>query len=249
MRHAPSRVVAFACAFALFALAEARPSPAVESIVPPTRTQETVGQSIAVDGTKVYLVSTPGVGALGQAFAAVPFCPAADGTCTTAGKVYNNTTQASVGELPADYFVGAGWELGTGYVMARGWRPMVRTKRSSSVAPGSEIIAEIDGGVHRIYYVAGSAPRIYVALHTNETEYILNEEVQPVQVPMGYYVEITLDGQGRIVASTPESYSGSETRCAFVSTVRESDRSRLVRQIDSDKQINTIPNQNEPLCP
>jgi hypothetical protein len=249
MRHASHRVVAFAFAAGLACSAQARQSPVVESIVPPSRTTESVGQAIAVDGTKVFLLSTPGVEALGQAFAAVPSCPAADGSCATAGKVFNNTNQVSVGGLPADYYVGVGWELRAGYLMARGWRPLVRTIRSLHVAPGSETITEIDGDVHRVYYVAGSAPRIYVALFTNEADFTIDEDVQPVQVPMGYYVEITKDGQGRIVASTPQSYSGVEARCQFVSNVREADRSRLVRQIDSDKQINTIPNQNQPLCP
>lgn len=49
-----------------------------------------------------------------------------------------------------------------GVAFARGWRPIVRTPRTTVVAPGSCIAVEIDGDAERIYLIESDAAQVWL---------------------------------------------------------------------------------------
>lgn len=224
------------------------------------------GPPIVVPLQRVFMLSTPGTQPMRHSFDVLHMCtPDGSGGCASGlGRAYTNRADSpeaihnpawpapQPGDPPYEPLSGIGWQVQVGHAYFRGWRPMLRTRRTTTVAPGSELIAQIDGDIDRIYYIddtIGPTPDdccIYVMLFINETNQQLSTTA-PIKLRKGEFVEVFKQPDGSIIAGPVTPYVTDPERCTYVKNVRGADLTEAFLQIGSQKQIDpasdVIPNE------
>lgn len=104
------------------------------------------------------------------------------------------------------------WEIKGGYAMIRGYRPRVRTSRSTAAAEGTDFFVQIDktGGkeVHRFALLKGGPLHLYKYVNNNSDhpDKLKELHAETTLENAQTYAEVTVDDAGNVNFSNPLSF-------------------------------------------